>query len=398
MTILEKADRLIKELSRLAHPEIIFLGLACFCLISFIWTIIFAGMIITEILYRIFYYCFIGKDKKCNFQKGLVSITIVTWNAEDYIVACLRSISLQKYPHIEVIIVDNNSSDKSLEYLESYIANDHLDVKIIKNKKNVGFSKAHNQAIYISKGEYILPLNFDVCISESFIENMVREMKLNKKVGISSGKLFNSIKKEEESILDTTGVELRNLFCCDRGQGDIDKGQFNKKEYIFGASGCAPFYRKEMLEDIKLNCEYFDETFNTYVEDVDLSWRAQIRGWKCLYNPNAVAFHHRGVTRKRQDEIKKIIYKNYFIQGFRNRYLMILKNLSISTFIRKFWFIILGEFKFWITVFSTKRYFYAKFITGFILLFPIILIKRIYILNKSKIKGSELELLLNWSA
>jgi len=391
-----KANKLIKELLRLAHLEIIFIGLVCFCFISFIWTIIFAGMIITEILYRILYYCFIDKDNKCNFQKGLVSITIVTWNAEDYIAACLRSIRLQKYPYIEVIIVDNNSSDKSLECLESHIANNHLDVKIIKNKKNVGFSKAHNQAIYVSKGEYVFPLNFDVCISESFIENMVREMKLNNKIGISSGKLFNSIKKGEESILDTTGVELRNLFCCDRGQGDIDKGQFDKKEYIFGASGCAPFYRREMLEDIKLNGEYFDETFNTYVEDVDLSWRAQIRGWKCLYNPSAVAFHHRGVTRKRQDEAKKIIYKNYFIQGFRNRYLMILKNLSIATFIRKFRFIIWGEFKFWTGVFSTKRHFYAKFIVGFILLFPIILIKRVCTQNGVKIRASELELLLHW--
>lgn len=388
----------MKKIFKVLRLKNIFFGLLSIFLTVFIWTIISVGMIITEILRRIFYYCFMCKEKKCNFHKGLVSITIVTWNAADYIVTCLKSISLQKYPHIEIIIVDNNSSDKSLEYLENYIAKNHLDVKIIKNNKNVGFSKAHNQAIKIAKGEFILPLNYDVCILETFIENMVAEMKLNKKVGISSGKLFSNVKKGKDSVFDTTGVELRNLFCCDRGQEEIDKGQFDKKEYIFGASGCAPFYRREMLEDIRLNGEYFDETFNTYVEDVDLSWRAQIRGWKCLYNPSAIAFHHRGVTRKKQEGVDKIIYKNYFIHGFRNRYLMILKNLSISTFIRKFWFIIWGEFRFWGTVFLTERYFYTKSITGFILFSPIILTKRVYILNNSKIKGSELELLLNWNA
>ena len=208
--------------------ENILIGLISISLTFFIWTVIFAGMVITEIFSRLLYYS-PGRDKKRNFQKGLVSITIVTWNSEGYIMDCLRSVSLQKYPHIEVIIVDNNSSDKSLELLESYIASNHIDIKIISNNKNVGFSKAHNQAIDISKGEYILPLNFDVCISESFIASMVEEMALNKKVGISSGKLLSNIKKGEAPVFDTTGIELRDLFCCDRGQGDIDKGQFDKK-------------------------------------------------------------------------------------------------------------------------------------------------------------------------
>ncbi len=388
---IKKASRSIRELFSVVDLENFFVQFASIYLIFFIWTVIFVGMLITEILSNILRHCFISKDKKGNFQKGLVSITIVNWNSRGYIIDCLRSIDLQAYPHIEVIIVDNNSSDGSPEQIKAFISQSNFNAKIIQNNKNVGFSRGHNQAIEVARGEYILPLNFDVCISESFIESMVREIKLNKKVGISSGKLFSNIKKCEELVFDTTGVELRDLFCCDRGQGDIDKGQFDKKEYIFGASGCAPFYRREMLEDIRFNREYFDETFNTYVEDVDLSWRAQNRGWKCLYNPSAVAFHHRGVTRKGHDRAKKIIYKNYFIQGFRNRYLMILKNLSIGIFIRKFRFIISGEFKFWASVFLTKRYFYAEFIVGFILLLPIVLTKKIYTLNSSKIKGSELD-------
>lgn len=377
-------------------PKLVIIGLETIALIFFVWLVIFSGMLIAEILSGLLCYSLVKRAKKINYRKGLVSVTIVNWNSKDYIIDCLKSIQLQKYPHMEVIIVDNNSNDDSLRSLKEYAAKNNISAKIIKNNKNMGFSKAHNQAIKIAKGEYVLTLNFDVCISESFIESMVREMELNKKVGISSGKLLSNIKKGDELVIDTTGVELRNLFCCDRGQGDIDKGQFDKKEHIFGASGCAPFYRREMLEDIRLNGEYFDETFNTYVEDVDLSWRAQIRGWKCLYNPNAVAYHHRGVTRKGQDAERKKIYNNYFIQGFRNRYLMILKNLSISTFIRKFRFIIWGEFKFWTTVFSTKRHFYAKFIVGFILFSPYILMKRVRVIKTTKVKESELESLLHW--
>ena len=329
------------------------------------------------------------------FKEGLVSITIVNWNSNEYIIDCLKSVMLQNYRNIEIIIIDNNSKDGSLEKIRNFATQNSLNIKIIKNKENVGFSRAHNKAIRISRGEYILPLNFDVCISEAFVENMIKEMESNTKIGFASGKLLSAIKKEEELVLDTTGVELINLFCSDRGQGELDRGQFNKPEYIFGASGCAPFYRRSMLEDIKLNGEYFDETFNTYVEDVDLSWRAQIRGWKCLYNPSAVGIHHRGVTRKGTNGNQ--IYKGYFIYGFRNRYLMILKNLTLFTFIRKFIFLMKGELKFWAVALLTNRNFYLKFITGFLYCFPILLIKRYHVITSNRVKSKELESLLNWS-
>lgn len=389
-------NKLIKELYTLNKLKNIFIGLVSIFLISFIWTVIFAEIVVAEILSK-FLRCFTaGKEKKFNCQKGLVSITIVNWNSEGYIIDCLRSICLQRYPHIEVIIVDNNSHDDSLEQIKEYAAKNNIDAKIIKNNKNTGFAKAQNQGIRIAKGEYILALNFDVFLSGQFIENMVSGIKQGGNTGFSSGKIFQGAGKEGAMIFDTTGVELRNLFCSDRGQGDIDKGQYDRPEYIFGASGCASFYRREMLEDIKFNDEYFDETFNTYVEDVDLSWRAQLKGWRCLYNPGALAFHQRGVTRRGDSQVKKRIYNNYFVQGFRNRYLMILKNLPLSIFIREFRFIIWGELKFWASVLLTKRYFYAKFIADFILLSPCILIKRIHVINTSRRKENGLEPLLIW--
>lgn len=386
----------MKDLLKINKAKLIIIGIIAIALIFSVWIIILAGIIIAEIILKFLHFSSTSKAKKIEYQDDLVSVTIVNWNSKDYIMDCLKSISFQKYPHIELIVVDNNSSDGSLEQLKKYIEKNKIATKIIENNKNFGFSKAHNQAIKIAKGEYILTLNFDVYLSEHFIANMVRELELENKIGISSGKIFNKTQTADGAILDTTGVELINLFCSDRGQGDIDRGQYNSQEYVFGASGCASFYRREMLEDIKFNGEYFDETFNTYVEDVDLSWRAQAKGWKCLYNPNAVAFHDRGATRKGDNKESKIIYRNYFIQGFRNRYLMILKNLALSTFIRKFRYIIWGECRFWVSVFLTDRYFYAKFIVGFIMLCPLILIKRVYAIGTGQCKGKASESLLRW--
>ncbi|MCX5705900.1 MAG: glycosyltransferase [Candidatus Omnitrophica bacterium] len=350
--------------------------------VSVLWLFIGICFLITEILAILLYRS--KKPKSSSFQEGLVSITIVNLNSKNYIVDCLESIKKQKYPKVEIIIVDNNSTDGSLECIESFLSRCSIEAKIIKNKTNVGFSRAHNQGIRISRGEYFLPLNFDVLISERFILNMVEEMEADSRVGISSGKLLNIPQK---SIIDTAGVFLKDLFCCDRGQGQADEGQYEKKEYIFGASGCAPFYRRNMLEDVRFRNEYFDETFNTYVEDVDLSWRSQIYDWKCLYNPRATGYHYRGATRVNNSKA----LTNYFIQGFRNRYLMILKNLLLVSFLRNFTSLMSAEIKFWTLNFSIKRSFYAKFIPGFIFLSPAVLIKRVSILQNAKVSSREIE-------
>lgn len=366
-------------------------------LVCFIWFFIISWMILAEFLS--FASCFLiplKKRKKSCFKKGLVSVTIANWNSKAFILDCLKSITNQEYPAIEIIIVDNNSSDNSLLVIEEFVSKNKLDVKIIRNNKNEGFAKAHNQAIAECEGEFILVLNFDVVLSEKFIKNMVKEMHMDKSIGFLSGKIFSNEVRNCRRVIDTTGVELRNLFCCDRGQAEVDKGQFEKREYIFGVSGCASFYRRDMIDDIMFGKEYFDEIFNTYVEDVDLSWRAQSLGWRCLYVPMAVAFHDRGVTRKGLSYAKKRIYKKYFIQGFRNRYLMILKNLPFLILIKRFGCIMRGEFKFWMSVFFTKRYFYTGFLMGFILLSPFMIFRRLHVIKSSGRYAKEVDSILRW--
>jgi GT2 family glycosyltransferase len=251
-----------------------------------------------------------------------VSICIVNWNGMDYLSKCLDSIYKQDYKgQIEIIIVDNSSIDGSLEYLEKFYKN----IKILKNNTNRGFSCGHNQAIRESKGDYVLPLNFDIFLEHNFISEMVKIMETDPKVGTISGKLYKQINGERSKLIDSTGITMEHCFMCPRGETEEDKGQYDNPENInvFGACGAAPFYRRGMLEDIKHFDEFFDEDFVNYVEDVDLSWRAILRNWKCIYNPYAVAYHERGATRKKDKKMQK----DYLIYGFRNRYCTMLKNM-----------------------------------------------------------------------
>lgn len=279
----------------------------------------------------------------------LVSINIVNWNGLKLIGDCIESIKSQTYENIEINIVDNNSTDGSTEFL----AATYPEITILKNTRNEGFSKAHNHAIGISSGEYILPLNFDIILTPTFVEEMVKAIESSCEIGIVSGKLYALRDGEETNIIDSTGITMQGMFPADRGQNEADSGQFNKSGYIFGASGAAPLFKREMLEDIKLNGEYFDEDFFIYVEDVDLCWRAQLYGWKALYAPAAVAYHQRGLTRQNDSGMKI----DYLLIGYRNRYWAIMKNADITSLIRNFPLLLLIESRFYLGNVIQKKYF-----------------------------------------
>jgi GT2 family glycosyltransferase len=255
-------------------------------------------------------------------KKNLVSITIANWNSGDYIERCLKAIKSQTYPHIEILVVDNGSEDSSLSYIERNFA----DIKVIKNGKNKGFSKAHNQAIAISLGEYVLPLNFDVFLEPVFVSEMVSIMERDPAIGIISGKLYRQISENKSSVIDSTGITMKHCFMRPRGAAEKDIGQYDNPDnrIVFGACGAAPFYRRAMLEDIMCDNEFFDEDFVNYVEDVDLSWRSLLRGWQCVYSSKAAACHERGATRKNNNRMRI----DYSIYGFRNRYCSMVKNIT----------------------------------------------------------------------
>lgn len=259
------------------------------------------------------------------YKHDLVSILIINRNGERFLMDCFESIQKQFYNKIEVFLIDNASTDSSL----SFAQNNHKDVIVIANSNNEGYSKAANLGILKSKGEFILILNPDIVLTPNFIENCLLAIRKDEKIGSVSGKLLRFKTDDNHDFIDSTGLilcqDIRRPL--DRGQNQKDNGQYNKEEYIFGVNGAAPFYRRAMLEDVKIGSEYFDEDFFTYYEDVDIAWRAQLLGWKCYYTPSAVAYHYRSYLKSEDGNIGKM-------HAVKNRYLLYLKNEMAVSFLK----------------------------------------------------------------
>lgn len=262
-----------------------------------------------------------------------VTINLLIYNHRRYLEACLESIFSQTYENIQLLVMDNGSDDHSLEFVKK----NYPDIYLIDNKSNLGYAKAHNIGINESKGEYFMPLNPDVFMTPAFIEEKVKSIEREENIGACDGKLYKINYDDKQAItsniLDSVGlVLLKNRKNYEIGSREVDAGQYEEERYIFGAFGAAPLYKKTMLEDIKIGNEYFDEEFFSYREEVDLAWRAQLRGWKCIYNPGAIAYHAHSYSmenRKTQPRYNKILQ-------FRNRYLMIMKNDTIKNLFKHF--------------------------------------------------------------
>ncbi len=253
----------------------------------------------------------------------LVSVIALNHKQGTYVPACLDALMRQTYASTEVFFVDNASGDGSVRYVEV----NYPSIEVIANHSNLYFSRAHNIAIRRSKGEYVMPLNVDVVATETYIEQMVLAMESDSGIGMVSGKLLrmnSELQPLTPPIIDSTGLwftpEMRHF---DRGGEERDEGQYDLVEYIFGPSGAAPLYRRDMLEDIAFRGEYFDEDFVIYREDADLAWRAQLLGWRGLYTYSATAFHVRTVSpgKSRQE-----IPPEFNMHSVKNRFLMRIKN------------------------------------------------------------------------
>ena len=252
----------------------------------------------------------------------LVSVIIVNWNGAAYLNSCLLSLSQQSYSHIETIIIDNVSTDNSLQVIEAfYSQHPDMQIQVVRNTTNQGFCRGNNQGIIRSTGEFILLLNADVTLNSNFIAALVDVMRSDPAVGIVLGKLVSGY---DHSRIDSTGIQMyKNRRAVDRGQGEEDRGQYALQEEVFGASGATCLYRRIMLEEIKYSsAEYLDELFFAYKEDVDLSWRARLCGWECMYTPQAVGQHFRKWGTGKRKDIPKWIRQH----SLKNRYLMLLKN------------------------------------------------------------------------
>jgi GT2 family glycosyltransferase len=260
----------------------------------------------------------------------MVSIIVVSWNSERFISDCLSSIKMQSYNPIETIVVDNGSEDRSVELIRQM----DKEVKLIKNNTNMGFCRANNQGLAYAQGDYIFFLNADVILEKRYIEEALNSFKIDKHIGMVSGKILRFDRK----TIDSTGQFLsRARRAIERGYGEPDKGQYEEDGYIFSVCGAAALYRRQMVDELMLNNEFFDEDYFAFYEDLDLGWRAHLLGWVGYYNPRAVAYHYRGGSQQQRGWLARF---SQFSQRptelkfhiLKNRYLTIMKNDRIRSF------------------------------------------------------------------
>lgn len=260
----------------------------------------------------------------------MVSILITTYNSAAYLKACLESVLKQEFSNREIIIIDNASSDGTRGILREF----ETRTRVIYNDTNRGFSGGQNQAITHASGDWMLSLNPDVLLSPNFISKLVEAGESDARIGTVCGKLLRwGANGERTNVIDSTGIYfLRNLRHLDRGNGEVDRGQYEVPEYVFGATGAAALYRRKMVEEITSGGEFFDDDFFAYREDADVAWRAQLMGWTCLYTPQAVAWHVRRVTPERFKQLPDEINRH----SIKNRFLMRAKNISWALYWRLF--------------------------------------------------------------
>jgi len=250
----------------------------------------------------------------------LVSIIIVSAGKKDYLEPLLESIKRQAYKAQEVITIDNKD-------------------------RKLSFCDCLNKGIAMSRADFILCLNDDVILDEKFIERAIEAFYIDEKIGLVSGKIL----RFDKTTIDSTGLFLSVWRTAkERGYGVKDIGQFEKGGYVFGVTGAVALYRRNMLEEIKQNNEYFDSRFRFFYEDLDVAWRAHKLGWKGYYMPGALAYHIRGGTARQPAGIGKRFARRYINRELhlcliKNRYRTIAKNETVFGLLLHLPFILLYD-------------------------------------------------------
>lgn len=251
-------------------------------------------------------------------SKPLVSIIILTYkNGLEDIRKCIASLNNITYKSIEIILVDNGSTDNTVAYVKKHFHK----VKLIENKKNLGFCTGNNQGAKIARGKYVLLFNNDAVATPPFLERLVEELEKDERLGAVQPKIIQLTNKKKldacASFLTDTGF----LYHYGYSQNAYDK-KYNKEIYMYSAKGACFLTRKKLIEKIGL----FDDQYFVYFEDTDFCHRIWLAGSRIKYIPSSEVFHLGG-------EGKKV---SSFIQfhSYKNRIATYIKNLETRSLLR----------------------------------------------------------------
>ena len=254
-----------------------------------------------------------------NLNRVETSVIIVNWNGQHLLNDCLTSLKNQAYQNFEVILVDNGSTDDSIPFVQKNFP----WVRILKLDKNYGFGNGNNRGFEISNGKYIVFLNNDTIVDKFWVFELAKILDRNPEVGFCSSKMLVYDKK---NIIDSIGIGyLKSGVGYKIGWLEVDNGQYDNIKYIFGACCGASIFRRSVLEDTGL----FDPLINTYNDDIDLSFRAQLKGYRCYFASKAKVLHRGSATAGYKSELN-----TYLSQ--RNFEIVWLKNVPIQILVSQF--------------------------------------------------------------
>lgn len=242
-----------------------------------------------------------------------VSICILNMNGVRCLEDCLSSAMNQEYADYEILLVDNGSSDGSVEFVRMRFP----DVRVVElGPENVGVSVSRNVAVDNSVGEYIMTLDNDAVMDSRCLGELVGAIESNVNIGSCQAKIM---RMDNQTTIEYIGfLRFRRGHVHLAGRGEKDEGQYDEPRQIVLASTCAALYRRIALEE----AGKWDEDFFYMHEDVDLGLRLESLGWRCMYVPTATVFHYGSGTTGRKSN------RTYYL-FIRNRWYFVIKNFRI---------------------------------------------------------------------
>ncbi len=214
-------------------------------------------------------------------NQPLVSVIIPNWNGEKYLPLCLDSLRQQTYSNLEVIVADNGSTDNSLALL----VRDYPEVQAVALDENRGYAGGVNAGFWVAAGQVLIAFNNDAEADRHWIKELVAALGRHPEAGMATSRVRLFDRRDH---LHTAGDFYRlDGIPGNRGVWQPDGPAYDQETWVFGAAGVAAAYRRSMLDKVGL----LDESFGSYLEDIDLSWRAQLAGYRCIYVPRAVVYH-----------------------------------------------------------------------------------------------------------
>jgi len=314
----------------------------------------------------------------CDNMSPLVSVVILNYNRRLMLKSCLESVQKQKGTDFEVVVVDNGSTDGSVEMVQR----DFSGVKIVVNERNLGYAEGNNRGLSVARGKYVVFLNNDAYPADGWLSSLVSTVKSSGKVAIVGSKVF----RRETNLLESAGgwIEYPLGDAPPRAYLKPDYKKYNKQEEVAYVSGAALLVKKDIMEKL----EGFDPMYFCYHEETDFCWRARLAGYSVIYDPEAVVHHYGSFT------TGKLSAQRIYWQS-RNRMITNMKNFEANRLINWFVYEIANLFMILLGGLAFKEYrkyavSYLKACFWVLLHIPQILVKRGKLQKLRRVRDEEI--------